>query len=396
MLLILCLTVYLVTITIAFHTKIKENKLEYENNLRKNNSNKDEKRNRVKNNLIEKVELIELSIKDIDSKVSKYNTIKGQLINYANKRKKEDILNSKEKKLLINIYNTLKEKLEKLRKNKKTNEKKDNKEITILRRVLETISKIIKSLTPKIKGGLEGVGGAEINTSSNALGTDASGGQSQSTSSRTSEEVPTNPTIDSTTKDAVTKADQGEIQKPEHITEPAPIPNNIPLPQPQPIDHNKIEEEIRNNIMKSLEEAGKEMVTFNKGEKDTIEQLSSSISSAITESLFENYNLSTKTQEEDKSLIQEGSGVTPTEEEIPIPAEPTAKTPEQQTEVVQDEEIDFDDMFDMDLSQEGEFVSTREFEKTQKMSQFVENKTKNTTLAEDKKVPMKVCLNKIK
>lgn len=385
LLLILCLTVYLVTITIAFHTKIKENKLEYKNNLRKNNSNKDEKRNRVKNNLIEKVELIELSIKDIDSKVSKYNTIKGQLINYANKRKKEDILNSKEKKLLINIYNTLKEKLEKLRKNKKTNEKKDNKEITILRRVLETISKIIKSLTPKIKGGLEGVGGAEIGTSSNALGTDASGGQSQSTSSRTSEEVPANPTIDSTAKDAVTKADQGEIQKPEHITEPAPIPNNTPqpLPQSQPIDHNKIEEEIRNNIMKSLEEAGKEMVTFNKNEKDTIEQLSSSISSAITESLVENYNLTAKTQEEDKSLIQEGSGVTPTEEEIPIPAEPTAKPPEQQTEVIQEEKIDLDSMFDMDSLEESEFVLETDTIIEQKTLQAAENKAKDATPAED-------------
>lgn len=120
LLLILFLIVYLVTITIAFHTKIKENKLEYETNIKKYNSNKDEKRNQLKNNLIEKVELIELSIKDIDIKVSKYNTIKEQLINYANKRKKEDIINSKEKKLLVNIYNTLKEKLEKLAKNKKT------------------------------------------------------------------------------------------------------------------------------------------------------------------------------------------------------------------------------------------------------------------------------------
>ena len=101
--LILFLIVYLVTITIAFHTKIKENKLEYETNIKKYNSNKDEKRNQLKNNLIEKVELIELSIKDIDIKVSKYNTIKEQLINYANKRKKEDIINSKEKKLLVNI-----------------------------------------------------------------------------------------------------------------------------------------------------------------------------------------------------------------------------------------------------------------------------------------------------
>ena len=351
LLLILFLIVYLVTITIAFHTKIKENKLEYETNIKKYNSNKDEKRNQLKNNLIEKVELIELSIKDIDIKVSKYNTIKEQLINYANKRKKEDIINSKEKKLLVNIYNTLKEKLEKLAKNKKTN-KKNNKENAIIRRELETISKIIKSLTPKIKIELGGVGGAEINTSNNTLSTDASEEQSQSVSNRTSEKVPTNSTIGSVTKDAVTNADQQEVKKPKYTTEATTIPNNTPLSQPQPINHNKIEEEIRNNIMKSLEEAGKEMVTFNKNEKDTIEQLFGSISSAIAELLVENCNLSAKTQEKDKSLIQEGSGVTLTQEEIPIPAAPTERTPEQQTEGIQEDEIDLESMFEENMTQD--------------------------------------------
>lgn len=104
--------------------------------------------------------------------------------------------------------------------------------------------------------------------------------------------------------------------------------------------------------MKSLEEAGKEMVTFNKNEKDTIEQLSGSISSAIAELLVENCNLSAKTQEKDKSLIQEDSGVTLTEEEIPIPAAPTERTPEQQTEGIQEDEIDLESMFEENMTQD--------------------------------------------
>ena len=104
--------------------------------------------------------------------------------------------------------------------------------------------------------------------------------------------------------------------------------------------------------MKSLEEAGKEMVTFNKNEKDTIEQLSGSIFSAIAELLVENCNLSAKTQEKDKSLIQEGSGVTLTEEEIPIPAAPTKRTPEQQTEGIQEDEIDLESMFEENMTQD--------------------------------------------